>query len=54
MNHYTYEVTNYSHNGGVYVNLYIARGRVVGCDLTGVGDSAFVIPLCDVDVNKIK
>lgn len=52
--HYTYEVTNYSHTGGVFVNLYVSRGRIVGCDLTGLGDEAFVIPLCEVDVNKIK
>ena len=51
--HYTYEVTNYKHTGGVFVNLYISRGRVVGCDLTGLGEGAFVIPLCEVDVSRI-
>ena len=54
VSHYTYEVTNYSHTGSVFVNLYIARGRVVGCDLTGLGSEAFVIPLSAVDTAKIK
>lgn len=52
--HYTYEVTNYEHSGVVYVNLYVTRGRVVGCDLTGLGDGAFVIPLSEVNTDKIK
>ncbi len=54
VSHFTYEVTNYEHSGAVYVNLYITRGRVVGCDLTGVGDGAFVIPLSEVNTEKIK
>ncbi len=52
--HYTYEVTNYDHAGSVYVNLYIARGRVVGCDLTAIGEGGFVIPLSEINSDKIK
>ena len=52
--HCAYEVTNYTHTGRVVVNLYICRGRIVGCDLTGEGEGGFVVPLCEADQSKIK
>lgn len=52
--HVTYEVTNYNHGGRVSVNLYICRGRVVGCDLTGEGEGGFVIPLTEIDEERIR
>ena len=54
VSHYTYEVTTYEHGGRVYVNLYITRGRVVGCDLSSTEGEAFVIPLSEVNPDKIK
>jgi hypothetical protein len=40
---YTYEIKNYDgYDGTVYANLIIYRGKVVGADLTGVGDEPFV------------
>ena len=44
---YTYEVTNCERDGAVYVNLFISRGRVVAGDVSGEGDTPFVIALCD-------
>lgn len=52
--HYVYEVTNYDHAGKVYVNLYICRARVVGCDLSSTDGGGFVIPLAQIDTTKIK
>ena len=54
VSHYTYEVTNYEHNGRVYVNLYVTRGRVVACDLSSTEGDAFVIPLSQINPDKIK
>ena len=40
---YTYEIKNYEgYEGAVYANLIIYRGKIVGADLTGVGDEPFV------------
>lgn len=43
---YTYEVENYEgYEGHVYANLLVYRNRVIGADLTGVGEKGFVKPL---------
>ena len=43
---YTYEVKNYEgYEGTVYANLFVFRGRVVGCDISTADPSGFVEPL---------
>ena len=44
---YTYEVTNSQREGPVYVNVFVSRGRVVAGDVSGEGENAFVMALCD-------
>ncbi len=40
---YTYEIKNYEgYEGAVYANLIVYRNKIVGADLTGVGDEPFV------------
>lgn len=51
--HYMYEVTNYNHTGKVYANVYVCRGRVIGCDLSSTEGESFVIPLTDIDSEKL-
>lgn len=52
--HYAYEVTNYDHEGSVYVNLIVYRGRVIGADISSATGGGFVLPLIEVDTNKLK
>ena len=43
---YTYEITDCKdYDGKVYANLILYRNRIVGADLTGVGENGFVKPL---------
>ena len=40
---YTYEIKNYEgYEGSVYANLIVYRNKIIGADLTGVGDAPFV------------
>lgn len=40
---YTYEIKNYEgYEGSVYANLIVFRNKVIGADLTGVGEKPFV------------
>ena len=40
---YTYRIQNYEgYEGAVYANLIVYRNKIVGADLTGVGDTPFV------------
>ncbi len=40
---YTYEIKNYEgYEGAVYANLIVYRNKIVGADLSGVGDTPFV------------
>lgn len=52
--HYAYEVTNYDHDGTVYVNLLVHRGKIIATDISSGADGGFVLPLVDVDPNKLK
>ena len=52
--HYAYEVTNYDSEGSVYVNLIVHRGRVIAADISSAFDGGFVLPLLEVDTNKLK
>ena len=46
---YTYEVKNYEgYEGTVYANLFVFRGRVVGCDISSADPSGFVLPLIKI------
>ena len=41
--HYRYEITNYKdHDGTVYVNLLVYRGRVIGGDISSASPGGFV------------
>lgn len=51
---YTYKVENYDYDGEVYANLFIWRGRVVGCDISSADPEGFVAPLTLVDREKLK
>ena len=43
---YTYTIRDYAdHNGTVYANLFIYRGRVIGCDISSADPEGFVSPL---------
>ena len=51
---YTYKVENYNYDGEVYANLFIWRGRVIGCDISSADPEGFVAPLTLVDKTKLK
>ena len=51
--HYEYEVTNYNGGANVRVNLLVYRNRVVACDLSSAEAGGFVIPLTEVDAEKL-
>lgn len=43
---YTYEVKNYDgYEGKVYANLFVHRGRVIGCDISSADPTGFVEPM---------
>ena len=52
--HYTYKVTNYDFDGPVYVNLLVYRSKVIACDISSGDPKGFVLPLCDIDTEKLK
>ncbi len=52
--HYTYTVTNYDHDGTVYVNLYVYKNKVVGCDVSSADPQGFVLALGQIDEAKLK
>ncbi|MBQ7363312.1 MAG: DUF4830 domain-containing protein [Clostridia bacterium] len=52
--HYTYRVTNYDNEGPVYVNLLIYRSKIIACDISSGDPSGFVLPLSDIDAEKLK
>lgn len=46
---YTYEVKNYEgYDGIVYVNLFVCRDRVIGCDVSSADPTGFVEPLIKI------
>lgn len=46
---YTYEVKNYEgYEGTVYVNLFVCRDRVIGCDVSSADPKGFVEPLVKI------
>ena len=52
---YTYEVTNYKgESDPVYVNLLVYRSKIIGADISSVGEGGFVLPLCDITENKLE
>ena len=52
--HYTYKVENYESDGPVYVNLLVFRSRIIACDISSGDPTGFVLPLSDVDLEKLK
>jgi hypothetical protein len=43
---YTYTVSNFEgHEGAVYANLLIWRGRIIGCDISSADPAGFVKPI---------
>ena len=51
---YTYTVKNYDSDGSVFANLFIYRGSIIACDLSGGEAEGFVLPLTRVDRAKLK
>lgn len=51
---YTYNVNNYDHDGTVYANLFIFRGKIVACDVSSADPEGFVAPLTLVDSSDLK
>ncbi len=51
---YTYKVTNYDHDGEVYVNLFVYRAKIVACDICSASPDGFVVPLTLVERSKLK
>ncbi|MBO5907159.1 MAG: DUF4830 domain-containing protein [Clostridia bacterium] len=51
---YTYRVTNYGSEGEVYANLFVWRGRIIGCDVSSADPEGFVAPLTLVDKANLK
>ena len=51
---YTYKVTNYNSDGDVYANLFVWRGRIIGCDVSSADPEGFVLPLTLVDRASLK
>lgn len=52
--HYAYEVTNYDHDGTVFVNLLVYRNRIIACDISSAEADGFVLPLTEIDATKLK
>ncbi len=52
--HYAYEVENFDYDGKVYANLYVYKGRIVGCDISSLDGGGFISPLVGVDEGKLK
>ena len=52
--HYAYEVTNYDHDGTVYVNLLVYRNRIIAADISSTDGGGFISSLVDVDTSKLK
>ncbi len=52
--HYAYEVTNYDHDGMVYVNLIVYRNRIIAADISSAAGGGFITPISKVDTSKIK
>ena len=52
--HYAYEVTNYDHQGTVYVNLLVYRNRIIAADISSAADGGFVSALTEFDTSKLK
>ena len=52
--HYAYEVTNYDHEGTVYVNLLVYRNRIVAADISSASGGGFVSSLTEFDTSKLK
>ena len=51
---YTYEVENYKSEERVLVNLFVYRGKVVACDISTADPEGFVLPLTQVEADKLK
>ncbi len=51
---YTYKVENYADDGAVYVNLLVYRSKIIACDISSGDPRGFVLPLCDIDTEKLK
>ena len=52
--HYAYEVTNYDHDGKVYVNLLVYKNRIIAADISSPADGGFISGLLDFDTSKLK
>ncbi len=52
--HYAYEVTNYEHDGTVYVNLLVHKNKIIAADISSAANGGFVLPLVDIDTEKLK
>lgn len=52
--HFSYKVTNYDYQGECTVNLYIIRSRIIGCDLSSTEGTGFVLPLLEIEPDKLK
>ena len=52
--HYAYEVENFDYDGTVYVNLFIYKNRIIGCDISSLDKGGFVLPLVGVPTEKLK
>ena len=52
--HYAYRVTNYDYDGEVVVNLLIHKGRIIGTDISSTEKDGFILPLTEIDQDKIK
>ena len=52
--HYAYEVTNYDHDGIVYVNLLVYRNRIIAADISSSDGGGFISSLVDIDTSKLK
>ena len=52
--HYSYKVTNYNSEDEVFVNLFIYKNRIIGCDISSASPNGFVLPLCSVDASMLK
>ena len=51
---YTYRVTNYAAEGDTVVNLFIHRGKIIACDISGTEGGGFVLPLTEIDTSRLK
>ena len=49
---YTYSINNYKDLKGVYANLIVAGGKIIGGDISSIENGGFTLPLINIKQQK--